>query len=88
MSIATDHELETLPTGHAPPEVLAARETNSKILLMLETLPANQQEVIRLKFQNDLSYREIAEITGLSISNVGVQLHNGLKQLRRKLKDE
>jgi RNA polymerase sigma-70 factor (ECF subfamily) len=88
MSIATDLDLQTLPASHDPPDALAAQETNSRILVLLESLPANQQEVIRLKFQNNLSYREIAEVTGLSISNVGVQLHNGLKQLRQKLKTD
>ena len=88
MSIATDHELQSLPASHDPPDVLTAQETNSRILILLESLPANQQEVIRLKFQDNLSYREIAEVTGLSISNVGVQLHNGLKQLRHRMKDD
>ena len=88
MSVATDLDLHTLPGGAGPPELLVGRETNSLLLNLLEALPANQQEVIRLKFQNDLKYREIAEITGLSISNVGFQLHAGLKRLRELMKDE
>ena len=51
-------------------------------------LPDNQQEVIRLKFQNDLSYREISEITGLSVSNVGFLLHVGIKRLREIMKND
>lgn len=88
MSVATDLDLHTLPGGAGPPELLAGRETSSRLLNLLEALPANQQEVIRLKFQNDLKYREIAEITGLSVSNVGFQLHAGLKRLRELMKDE
>ena len=45
----------------------------------------NQREVIRLKFQNDLSYKEIAEVTGLSATNVGFLLHVALKKLRELL---
>jgi RNA polymerase sigma factor (sigma-70 family) len=48
----------------------------------LKRLPENQQEVIRLKFQEGLSYREISEVTGLSVSNVGYLLHIGIKNLR------
>jgi RNA polymerase sigma-70 factor (ECF subfamily) len=48
----------------------------------VERLPENQREVIRLKFQSDLSYKEIAEITNLSVSNVGFLLHTGIKRLR------
>ena len=49
------------------------------------TLPANQQEVIRLKFQHGLSYKQIAEVTQLSVSNVGFLIHAGLKTLRQRL---
>ena len=55
---------------------------------LLDRLPDNQQEVIRLKFQNDLSYREISEITGLSVSNVGFLLHVGIKRLREIMKND
>jgi RNA polymerase sigma-70 factor (ECF subfamily) len=32
-----------------------------------------------------MSYREISEVTGLSVSNVGFLLHKGLKSIREKL---
>jgi RNA polymerase sigma-70 factor (ECF subfamily) len=48
-------------------------------------LTRNQQEVIRLKFQNALSYREISDVTGLSVSNVGYLIHMGLRQMRQQL---
>ncbi len=48
----------------------------------MDHLSENQREVIRLKFQNDLSYKEIADITRLSVTNVGFLLHTGLKKLR------
>ncbi len=88
MSVATDLDLHTLPSGAGPTEQLELRETNSRLLLLLERLPSTQQEVIRLKFQNDMKYREIAEITGQSISNVGFLLHTGLKRLRDLMKHD
>ena len=73
---------EDLPaTGPTPS---AAAETND-VLQALDQLPANQQEVIRLKFQNGLSYREISRVTNLSVSNVGFLIHTGIKSLRRSL---
>jgi len=59
-----------------------ARETHQRALELLERLPANQREVIRLKFQGDLSYKEISAVTNLSVGNVGYLLHHGLKNLR------
>jgi RNA polymerase sigma-70 factor (ECF subfamily) len=55
-------------------------------LKVLSTLPANQQEVLRLKFQGDLSYLEISRTTGLSTGNVGFLIHTGLKTIREKMR--
>jgi len=51
----------------------------------LSKLPEKQQEVIRLKFQQQMSYREIAQCTELSESNVGYLLSTGLKTLREQM---
>jgi RNA polymerase sigma factor (sigma-70 family) len=71
--------------GPDPAQRLAAREAGSEVLRYVERLPANQREVIRLKFQADLSYKEIADITGLTVTNVGFLIHTALKRLRSLL---
>ena len=71
----------------APDQAAETRDSAARVLDFLDQLPANQQEVIRLKFQNELSYREIAEVTGLTVSNVGFLLHVGIKQLRKLMKE-
>ena len=48
----------------------------------LHALSPNQREVILLKYQQGLSYKEISSITGLTTGNIGFLLHNGLKKLR------
>jgi len=68
----------------APFEQLEAKEASGFLLKILGTLPPRQQEVLQLKFQNDLSYQEISEITQLSVSHVGVLLHTALKSLRER----
>ncbi|MEP6820786.1 MAG: sigma-70 family RNA polymerase sigma factor [Chthoniobacterales bacterium] len=68
----------------APFEQLEQKEATGFLLRIVATLPPRQQEVIQLKFQNDLSYQEISEITKLSVSNVGVLLHTALKTLRQR----
>ena len=62
-----------------PGLLLERKESAGSLLRLLDQLSENQRDVIRLKFQNDLSYREIAEITKLSVGNVGFLLHTGLK---------
>ncbi len=71
-----------------PVAVLESRELAGSLLALLDALTENQREVIRLKFQNDLSYREIADITRLSVTNVGFLLHTGLKKLRALLDEQ
>ena len=66
----------------APDEAAASRDAARTVLELLAELPLRQQEVVRLKFQNHLSYEEISAITSLSVSHVGVLLHQALKALR------
>jgi len=74
---------ENLNDSAPDPSVVAAdKERHAEVLRYLDRLPDNQREVIRLKFQGDLSYKEIADVTGLSVSNVGFLIHTGIKRLR------
>ena len=58
------------------------RESAAHILALLEKLPPREQEVVRLKLQNELSYREISRVTGLSVSNVGYLIHMAVRKIR------
>jgi RNA polymerase sigma factor (sigma-70 family) len=77
-------------TSREPAQLTALEEheTLSRTMQLLASLPANQQEVVRLKFQNGLSYREISEITSLSVTNVGYLLHTAIQTLRKQLHTE
>lgn len=55
---------------------------SSLIMQEVVKLTVQQQEVLVLKFKDELSYKEIAELTGLSVSHVGVLLHEALGALR------
>lgn len=72
----------------SPADVLERQEAANEAATALRSLSANQQEVVRLKFQHGLSYQEISRITGLSVTNVGFLLHTAIKKLRNKLRTE
>lgn len=57
-------------------------EERSQVARCLGQLSPRQQEVLRLRLDAGLSYREIAEVTGLSIGNVGFHLHEAIRNLR------
>ena len=67
-----------------PSQRLEQKEASGFLLKIVATLPPRQQEVIQLKFQNDLTYQQIAEITKTSANNVGVLIHTALKTLRQR----
>ena len=86
MTPLSDVDLETRPDASPPPDVASdTREQTHHALRLLSMLPVNQREVVRLKFQNQLSYEEIAAVTSLSVSNVGFLLHTALKTLRLRM---
>lgn len=67
-----------------PFEQIEREEAAGFLLRIVATLPPRQQEVVRLKFQNDLSYQQIAQITKTTTNNVGVLIHTALKTLRER----
>jgi RNA polymerase sigma-70 factor (ECF subfamily) len=87
-AMSIDHQapgLERADAGRSPAAEVETREEGSRALALLATLPEKQREVLRLKFQAGLSYKEICEVTGHSIGNVGYLVHVGLKSLRSRL---
>jgi RNA polymerase sigma factor (sigma-70 family) len=77
-----DHQREIPANQPTPDESIQSHESQLALARWLNRLPANQKEVIRLKFQGDLSYKEISDITGLTETNVGFLIHTGLRRLR------
>jgi RNA polymerase sigma-70 factor, ECF subfamily len=51
-------------------------------LLLIQRLPAKHQKVMRMKYVQDLSLKEMALLTGQSKNTIAVQVHRGLKKLR------
>ena len=68
-----------------PGRSMERAEQHETVLRLIGRLPHNQQEVIRLKFQNGFSYQEISRITSLSVTNVGFILHTAIKALRQEM---
>ena len=72
------------------PDATAVAELGAQhreVLEVLRTLPASQQEVVRLKFQGELSYKDISSITGYSVTNVGYLLHTALATVRTRMSE-
>ncbi len=76
-------QVERVTTAEPRPgSALEQAETQAVVLRLINRLPPNQQEVVRLKFQNGFSYKEISRITTLSVSNVGFLIHTAVMRMR------
>ncbi len=68
-----------------PSEDASRRDAGREVLECVQSLPRNQQDVVRLRFQQNLSYKEISTVTGVSMGQVGFLLHDAMKRLRTQL---
>jgi RNA polymerase sigma-70 factor (ECF subfamily) len=67
------------------------RETREKLLAALDRLSETQRHCLTLREYGELSYREIADVLGLSPEEVGVHIFRArrrLQQLLEEIKDE
>lgn len=69
-------------------EIAQRRADFTRLSALLSQLPERDRELVALKYGAALGHRRIAELTGLSESNVGVVLHRIVKQLRAQWEDE
>jgi len=80
-----DTDAALASTKLMPDEQLERIEAIGLARLQIERLPEREREVLLLRFEEDLSYRQISERTGLTISNVGYLLHHSLKAISGEL---
>lgn len=59
------------------------RQTLKEIKSLIKMLPDSQREVVLLRFYQDLSFKEIADITGVSINTALGRMRYALINLRR-----
>lgn len=71
-----------------PEEFAAVHETTAQLLEALSHLEERERDLLGLKFAAGLNNRQIAGITGLSQSNVGIILYRAIQRLRTILKAE
>ncbi len=63
-------------------------ERIERILAAVRRLDPSEQQVVLLRIQEGLSYREISQATGRTEGNVGCILHNAIKKLGEWVKRE
>lgn len=80
-----DYELfNDIRLAEVPVESKMVREqVLEDVKLLVEHLPQNQKEVVFMRYYQELSFKEIAEITGVSINTALGRMRYALLNLRR-----
>jgi RNA polymerase sigma-70 factor (ECF subfamily) len=67
-------------------DTLSMEQKQEMLLAHVSALADPEREVLLLRLQQGLSYRDISQVTGRTEGNVGCLLHNAVKNLARELK--
>lgn len=81
--------LEYLNTysNQTPEPSIEQYQTSKNLRHLLEALPYNQREVIVMRIYGDMSFKDIAKITNVSINTALGRMRYGLMNLRKKIED-
>jgi RNA polymerase sigma-70 factor (ECF subfamily) len=86
------HELHAEQTPHHAAsgacDETSAAERHQLVLKCLDRMHPRERQVVLLRLEEGLSYREIAEVTGRTTGNVGYILFHAIRKLGEKLKLE
>jgi len=55
---------------------------------LMQHLPDNQQEVVRLRYYEDRSFKEIADMTGVSINTALGRMRYAVLNMRRMVEEK
>ena len=87
MTPLRDGQAEARAHEGAGPRVVAARhEAHELVLGALDALPNDQQEAFRLKFNDELTYREISQVMGKSLGTVSNLITAAMTTIRQQLR--
>jgi RNA polymerase sigma-70 factor (ECF subfamily) len=73
--------------GHGPAEAAMAKELADRLRQALVQLPGRESEVFCLRYFEDLSYQQIAEILDIQAGAVAAALHKARAKLEAQLNE-
>jgi RNA polymerase sigma factor (sigma-70 family) len=85
LPVADDaNEVEIEDRRPNPEETLAAEQDGRRLIEAIQRLPVNHRQVVTLMLEG-LGYSEIADVLGISETNVGARLTRARQMLRARL---
>ena len=91
IDLADDNNLSNLKGEQVQESFRESEMVNAQVMndvkRMMEALPAAQREVVYMRFYQQLSFKEIAEMTGVSINTSLGRMRYALMNLRKMAKE-
>ena len=78
-------EERTLVSPATAPETIDAGKRRKMLRAAMEALPPKQREVVSLRIDAELTFRQIGEAVGCSEASARVNFHHGMKRLREQI---
>lgn len=69
-------------------EKLITQQIHKEVKLLIEELPDEQKEVLKLRHYSEKSFKEISEITGVSINTALGRMRYALINLRKIIEEK
>jgi RNA polymerase sigma-70 factor (ECF subfamily) len=82
-----ERQHDVMDSGASAADTLEQKENAALIREAIFQLPLQQREALVLREYHQMSYQEIAQILGLSLENVKIQIFRAREQLRGSLAD-
>ena len=82
------NEIKALASNPSPERVLLAKEELQAVWSAVNVLSNRQREIFLLRFVEELSLAEIADVLGLRVGSVKAQLFRALGSVRKQMKEQ
>ncbi|MDA8244986.1 MAG: sigma-70 family RNA polymerase sigma factor [Elusimicrobia bacterium] len=83
--VALDAAAEREGTDPRPEAAFELREREARLLEAVAGLDERARDIIALKFSSGMNNREIAKLTGLGESNIGIIIYRAVKKMQASL---
>ena len=68
-----------------PEETVVNNDNSERLRTAMKSLDSKHRSIIILRYWDDLSYKDISEVLGISMGTVKSRIHNALCKLRGRL---
>lgn len=82
-----ESNMHTAKHSDSPDKNLISEETSKIVRRSINALKPRHKDVVILKLEHDKTYKEIAQILDLTVTNVGFILHSAMNELKNNLRE-